>query len=334
MTIEKRGKSSWRIKEMVEGVTYSITIKSEKKPDKKLINTLLAEKMKNNAPVDSHAFKYYAEKYVELKKNTLSESTKGEYMLKIKRLSEDFQNMHISSIGKIEIQKEIDDLASRLAPKTVRDMNGFINAVLSTYQPGFIKYPITLPQKKKKEPYIPTNEDVKTILKEAENTQFIIAIRLSCWGLRRSEICCITSNDIDADDVIHINKAYVQNKYTKKWYVKSTKTTDSERDIVIPHDLAEDIRKAGKAYNGYPGSISNWMRHTQDKLGMEHFSLHKNRHYFCSALFELGYDEASILKMGGWSSDYVAKTVYRHSQISKDKEKQKEITKKLSEKLG
>ena len=334
MTIEKRGKSSWRIKEMVDGVTYTITIKSEKKPDKKLINTLLAEKMKNNAPVNNKSFAYCAEKYVNLKKNTLSESTKGEYMLKIKRFSEEFQNMHISSIGKVEIQQEIDNLASKLAPKTVYDMHGFINAVLSTYQPGFIKYSITLPQKKKKEPYIPTSKDIKIILKEAENSQFITAIRLSCWGLRRSEICCITSDDLDDDDTLHINKAYVQNKYTKKWFVKSTKTTESERDIIIPHDLAEDIRKSGKAYNGYPGSISNWIRRTQDKLGMEHFSLHKNRHYFCSALFEMGYDEATILKMGGWSSDYVAKTVYRHTQINKDKEKQKEITKKLLKKLG
>lgn len=334
MTIEKRSKNSWRIKEQHNGILYSVNYKSDKEPTKKLAKQLIADEISKGPVNNTDSFSFCANKYVNLKKNRLSESTKGEYLLKIKRFSEEFQNMPVDAIGQIEMQREIDLLTAKLAPKTVKDMYGFMNSVLSLYQSNYRKYSITLPQPKNKEPYIPSDDDIKAILKAAENTPFSIAIRLGCWGLRRSEICCITSADLDDDNTLHVNKALVQNKSTKEWYVKAPKTSKSERNIIIPEDLADDIRKAKKAYEGYPGSISNWLRRTQDELGLQHFSLHKERHYFCSTLFELGYDEATILKMGGWATDHVAKTVYRHSRIEKDKEKQKEIAKKLSEKLG
>lgn len=334
MTIEKRGKSTWRIKELYQGQLYSLNYKSDKSPSQKLAKQLIAELINDGPVLNPDSFEACCTKYVNLKNNRLSESTKGEYLLKIKRFSDDFQKMSVDSIKQLDIQKEIDLLSAKLSPKTVKDMYGFMNSVLSLYQSRYTRYSVTLPQANYKEPYIPTEDDIRKILKEAENTPFSIAIRLGCWGLRRSEICCITADDLDDDNTLHINKAYVQNKKTKEWCIKAPKTAKSKRNIIIPKDLADDIRKAGRAYDGYPGSISNWLRRTQDKLNMEHFSLHKERHFFCSSLFEMGYDEATILKMGGWSTDYVAKTVYRHSQIEKDKEKQKEIAKKMAEKLG
>ena len=55
------------------------------------------------------------------------------------------------------------------------------------------------------------------------------------------------------------------------------------------------------------------------------------RHYFASKLSSMGVPEADILALGGWETDNIMKSVYRHSMM-KDKQKS-EISDKLSKEL-
>ena len=327
MTIEKLPSGKYRIRQMYHGHRYSITL--DYKPNKKEAEKILYAEIQKNGIENSDSFESCANKYIEAKSRVLSPSTLGEYSLKINRLSDEFLDLSVDSIGRYELQSEINRLAERLAPKTVKDMNGFIQAVLFMFQTRPQRYSVTLPQARKNVPYIPSNDDVKAVLNVAKDTHYYIALRLGLFGLRRSEICCITSDDLDGC-VLHVNKALVQNKATKEWIVKSTKTTESERDIIIPKDLADDIRRDGKAFDGYPGTISNYLSRTQKKLGLPHFSLHKERHFFASYLAEIGVDPASIQKMGGWSTDHVMKTVYTHSRIMEDQKRQKAISDQIA----
>ena len=327
MTIERLPSGSYRIKQMYHGKRYSITLSY--KPNKKEAERIMYDLIQKDEVRNGDSFRACATRYIESKSSVLSPSTLGEYTLKIRRISDEFLDLSIDDIGKFEIQKEVNRLAESLAPKTVRDMNGFIQAVLTMFQSRPQRYAVTLPQAKKIVPYIPSSDDIKAVLNASKDTHYFNAIRLGLYGLRRSEICCITADDLDGC-VLHINKALVQNKASKEWIVKSTKTTESERDIIIPKDLADDIRRDGRAFEGYPGTISNYLARTQKKLGLPHFSLHKERHLFASALMEMGVDPASIQKMGGWSTDHIMKTVYTHSRIMEDLKKQKEISDKLS----
>lgn len=150
---------------------------------------------------------------------------------------------------------------------------------------------------------------------------------MACYGMRRSEICALTVEDIDGD-VVHINKAMVQDE-NNKWVVKVNKTTESTRDIVIPMELADKIRKQGFVYQGHPNHISRNLEKIEDKLGIPHFSLHKLRHYFASEMSALGVPEADILKLGGWQSDHVMKSVYRHSMMDREEQAKREASEKL-----
>ncbi len=94
-----------------------------------------------------------------------------------------------------------------------------------------LRFVPTLPQKVKNEPYIPSDDDIKRILECAKDTEYEIPIILACYGLRRSEICALTLDDLDGD-VIRINKAKVMNE-DAKWVEKTTKTTSSTREFVI-----------------------------------------------------------------------------------------------------
>ena len=129
-------------------------------------------------------------------------------------------------------------------------------------------------------------------------------------------------------DILNINKAKVQNE-DGKWITKTTKTVTSTRKIIIPAELADKIRKQGYVYRGHPNSITCFLFKTQDALGIPRFSIHKLRHYFASEMSALGIPEADIMRMGGWETDHVMKSVYRHSMIEKEEKAKREAAEKF-----
>lgn len=189
----------------------------------------------------------------------------------------------------------------------------------------------TLPQKFKNEPYIPSDDDVRRLLEEAKGSMFEIPIMLACYGLRRSEICSLTLDDLHENTLI-IDSAKVLDK-NNNLVEKQTKTTASTRQIVISQKLADLIRKQGYIYNGHPNSITKYMNKLQDKLNIPRFSIHKLRLYFASYMSSLNIPEADILEMGGWETDYVMKNIYRHSMKDKLKNSQFKASDALSKTL-
>lgn len=313
MKIEKLPSGSYRVRKMYKGKTYTLVF--EHKPTQKEIMMAMSEELENEkARVANMTFKTAAVSYIELKQNILSPTTIREYTGSIRRLSDDFKEIRLSDVTALDVQKEINRLAKDKSPKTVRNYHGFISAVLATYRPNLILH-TTLPQKVKKEPYIPSDEDVQKIIKDIEGSMFEVPILLASYGLRRSEILALTLDDL-FDNTLIINKAKVEDQ-NGKWVIKTTKTTESAREVVISPILADKIRTQGFIYQGAPNSITGHLNDVQDRLKIPRFSLHKLRHYFASKMSELGIPEADILKMGGWNSDYVMKTVYRHSLMTK-----------------
>ena len=180
--------------------------------------------------------------------------------------------------------------------------------------------PPKLPQKEKKSPYIPTESDIHAILAEISDTKFEIPITLCCFGLRFSEVYALTVDDLDGCKLT-INKAKVIDE-NRQWVIKQTKTTDSARTIIIPPELADKIREQGYIYKGSPNTLQKIVPQIQKKLGLEHFSLHKLRHFYASYLHSKGYTDKQIQEMGGWKTDNVMKNVYQHA-MNMDEAKQR-----------
>lgn len=327
MKIEKLPSGNYRVRKMFRGKTYTVIFDHE--PNQREALRALADEMDDEKEkAIKMTFREAAEEYISVKENVLSPSTIREYARNIDRLSDKFTSIRISDVTALDVQKEINALSKDKSPKTVRNYHGFISAVLGMFRPRLILN-TTLPQSVKNEPYIPSDDDIKMILKGIENTQFEIPVLLACYGLRRSEICALTLDDLDGN-TFTINKAMVMDS-SKHWIVKTTKTTDSTREVIISPILAEKIRTQGYIYRGHPNSISKHLTRLQDRLGMPHFSIHKLRHYFASKMSELGIPVEDILKMGGWRSDHVMKNVYRHSLQTK--KAQQEASDRLSKSL-
>lgn len=329
MKIEKLPSGSYRIRKMYKGKTYSVVF--DRKPtQKEAVQAIAKELDKVREHQSVITFKEAASGYIDMKKNVLSPSTVKEYSNTANRIPDWFKELRIMDITQIEINKLINGLSEKKSPKTVRNYHGFISAVLGAYRPDMKIY-TKLPQKIKNEPYTPSQDDIKRILEEIRGSKFEIPIILACYGMRRSEICALAIDDIK-EDVVHINKALVQNE-KNEWVLKTTKTIASTRSIVIPRFLSEKIKDQGYVYKGYPNSITQYLSKIEEKLEIPHFSLHKLRHYFASQMSALGVPEADILKIGGWETDHVMKTVYRHSMIDKDEQAKRSAAKKLQSSL-
>lgn len=325
MKIEKRGEGSYRVRKMYKGQMYTVTF--EHKPTQKEAMIAMSNELQRvQKKHESMTFNAAAEEYIEAKRNVLSPTTIKGYKSAMKTISKKFQSINIHDVTAMDIQTEINCLAKEHSPKTVRNYHGFISAVLGTFCPN-LKICTTLPQKVKSEPYIPSDEDIKKILDHAKGTEYEVPIILACYGLRRSEICALTVDDIDGD-VVKICKAKVLGE-DEKWVIKTTKTTSSTREIVIPAEIANQIRERGYVYKGHPNMITKYIEKTQDTLGIPRFSIHKLRHYFASKMSALGVPEADIMKMGGWETDHVMKSVYRHSMMEKEEKAKREAAEKL-----
>ncbi len=325
MKIEKLPSGSYRIRKMYKGKTYTVVF-DYKPTQKEAMQAMAAELDKVKEKHESMTFQAAAEKYIESKRNVISPSTIRGYVTIIGQLSSSFMSKNIHDVTAFDVQAEINRVSHRCSPKTTRNYHSFISAVLGVFCPN-LKLTTTLPQKVKSEPYIPSDKDVKRLLQFSKGTQYEIPIALACYGLRRSEICALTLDDIQGD-VVKITKAKVQNE-NREWVIKTTKTTASTREVIIPMEIADKIREKGFIYKGTPGRITAYLHSSQDKLGMPRFSIHKLRHYFASKMSALNIPDADIMKMGGWETDHIMKSVYRHSTMDKEENAKREASEKL-----
>lgn len=327
MTIDKHG-NKWRIRESHQGARYTITL--DHKPSKREAQELIQQRIsEGRVQADaSDTFKMAAERYLELKCNILSPWTITGYRKIINALSDRFKSTKLINLDAVSVQKEINDYSATHSPKSTRNVHGFISAVLKVYKPQLTLH-TTLPQKSKFEPNTPSEDDVKRIIETAAGTAYEIPFRLGCYGLRRGEICAITSADLNGN-MLKINKAKV--KDGKTYVIRPMpKTTESNREIYIDDTLAAMIRNAdGPVYPGCPDRINRHLTDLQHQLGIQHFRFHDLRAYYASMAHALGIPDVYIMANGGWSSTNIMNRVYKRAFA----EKQAEANKSIAAHLG
>lgn len=319
MNITKLPSGNYRIRQTEKGVTYSITV--DHKPTKTEALTLIAKKIEK--PISKYTLETACRAYIDSKSNLLSITTIKGYNVIIGQISPTLSRTCISDITKPMLQAEINAYALGRSPKTVRNFGMLLTTVLDFY--GNKIEGIQYPQKEKIEKYIPTPEEVRTILNYFKDTRFYVPIFLGVRGLRLSEVCGLTLFDLKGTSLT-INKAKVRGftGYT----VKQPKTTDSERTITIPEEIADRIRQQGYIYEGAPHIITRNLQRCQKELGITPFTFHQFRHFFASYAHYLGFVDKAIQDDAGWKTDQIMKATYRQG-MSKE-----ENSKKISDALN
>ena len=311
MKIEKI-KNKYQVRKMIQGKTYYLFFES--KPTKKEIEQELIKKI-NQAPAEpiKKNLTMAITEYIKNKSNVLSVSTIRGYDFILKRL----QQFMITQIELNEItQKHIQQLINELAPvnklKTIKNTIALIQATLN-YNNIKNSYMLTYPKKIIKQPYIPTDNEIKKIDTELKGTKYYTFFRLALYGLRVSEILALDINDIDfINGTIKINKAKVKD-IKNQYHIQATKTYTSNRVIKIDAELLNIIKNQNKILLVNENEFASKLKNILTKLHITHFSTHKLRHYMATKLHAMNIPSKYIQAIGGWATDNILKNIYTHT---------------------
>lgn len=326
MKVEQVSPKSYRVRKTYQGKRYDVYF--DHKPNQREVMEVISDKMQSGEfGAVKGTFEDACSKYIDSKRNVLSPSTAGGYRKLIRTLSDEFKAMNINSIELIDVQNEINRYAENHSPKSVRNLHGFISSVLKTFRPK-LKLSTALPQKKKYKRNMPTTDAVKQIIELSKGTPYHIGFQLAALGLRRSEICGITIDDIKGN-ILTIDKTRLYDEENHLITRDNTKTEDSTREVYLPDSLVEEIQQAGIIYDRTPPMLVKTLHKYQDMIGAKHFTLHDMRAYFASYAHLKGIPDEYIMKMGGWKTDFCMKNIYRGTLDDKTADMQRRISEDL-----
>lgn len=256
-------------------------------------------------------------RYIESRSNTLSPSTYMEYH---KAAKNDFPMLlyyRLNQLNNNIIQTAVNEIAGRNKPKTVYNKFYFLSAVLKAYCPD-LRLNIKLPQKIKPKEYVPTFEDVHTLLENADPSIKVPILLIAFGGLRRSEIVAIRPEDFTDFGVI-IDKARVKGE--GGFYEKQPKSDKGYRTPPLSPALIREC-KQWQYFGMSPNTLGNKYRRLRKQCGIE-FPFHQLRHFYCATLIKEKLDFKTIMEYGGWSSLDMILKVYGY--MMKDEENDTKI---------
>ncbi len=293
---------SWNVRIMCNGKSYSFT-----DPDKRRVMRRAAEFAEQcREDVDNPRLADALERYVKERAESLSPATIRGYnsIVRAIRTQSPIANKRIMSLTDRDIQTIIRNIDS---PKTQRN---YVNLIKSATGRKFsVKFRNKLP----KEIAVPTALEVLGLAQIFRKTELEVPVLLGAYaGLRRGEICALTIQDLDGD-YLHISKDMVLDDFGQ-WIIKEPKTPASNRTVLLPHHVAERIRKRGHITTLRPNVITKRFISKQEQLGIESpYTFHSLRHFFASYLHAQHIPDAYVLRAGGWSTPHVMQKVYRHA---------------------
>ena len=298
---------SWNIRITIKGQTYSFT-----DPDKKTVMRLASEFAdKQRDKVRNPTLAQACEDFIAEREKTLSPSTLRSYRGIVKKITE--RNPAIMQ-KKVIALTDMDILNIVRPLRTVKTKRNYLNFLQVA---AGRKFNVNFSGKAPREIAVPTDLEVMGLLAIFGGTEMEVPVMLGAFGgLRRSEICALTMQDIDGD-YVHITKAMVKAP-DRSWIIKSPKNTKSNRRVLLPHFVIERIHKQGYVTHLLPCNISDRFWKTQLRLGIERpYCFHSLRHYSASYLHSIGIPDAYIMERGGWSTPHVMQKVYRHALADK-----------------
>ena len=257
--------------------------------------------------------------FLDAKEPVLSPSTLRAYTSLAKTLRSEhgrFCALSVASVGQKELQTLINArVKAGNSPKTVSNYHGFLSAVFK--YAGFNLPPVTLPQQVKPNITIPEEAAVKRFMENAKDRNLDVALTLALFGMRRSEICALTLDDLDGE-WLHVCKALVYGA-DNKLHIKYTKNSTSDRYIRIPAETADRIRELGYITDRTPEGISKAFNRLLIRSGVPHQRLHDLRHFFVSYCHNiLHMSDMQIQNITGHKNEKVLRGNYLHSMDDKE----------------
>lgn len=316
---KKLPSGSWRCRIMVGGKTRSFTVKDPSRQGKAECERRAMQWMLSGARTEAKKTVGKAvEDYIAFRQGSLSVTTVNAYRSLAKYAYKSIEGMDIADLSNKELQAWVDEYKRTHKPKTVANAYGLLMA--SLHEVTGRVFNVRLPERKKPDLYTPTDEDVHRLLELTKGTDMEKAILLAAFGtLREGEVCALTVDDIEGDTV-HIRRSVARDG--REYILKSPKTVNSVRSVVLPHSIIERILDGadGRIVDMRPYILSHKFHDLFDGTDIHPFRFHDLRAYSASVRHALGIPDQYIMADGGWKTDSVLKAVYRRAMEDKRRE--------------
>lgn len=311
VTDPKTGKQ--KEKRIYESFTCDDPGRTGKRTVEAMAAQFAATREKRNLPASHLTFGEALERYIKERSRILSPASIRKYRSMQRNCMKPLENYRMREITQDIIQAEINAAAIRLSPKSVRDMNGLITAVMNRYCPD-IRLRIVLPKKLRADIYVPTEKEIKQLMQEIVGTDMEVPVLLAAFGaLRRGEICALNRSTDLIGNTFHVSHTMVLDE-NAEWVIKEPKSYAGDRYVTVPGFVAGKFRMLpGDTVGLTPNDITNRFKTVLKRAGLPHFRFHDLRHYNASIQHALGIPDAYIMQSGGWGNDSVLKEVYRHA---------------------
>lgn len=305
MQATKLPSGSWRVQITVEGKRISVT-----RPTRR--EALKAAETKIGVREGHCTIGEAIEQFISDRENILSPYTITGYRTIQRCFFIEFQKERIINLTEQSFIQAVNEEAKRLSPKTIRNCVALIRSALKG-KIDMSAWDIPLPQKKKSDIKIPTDDELNEILRIYEGDELETPVQLAAFcGLRRGEICAFDPRTDVHDGYVWINKAAVELP-DGSVEIKPPKTEAGYRRVELPDFIHIDTTK-DRLTTLTPKQMSNRF---SKRMNFK-FSFQSLRHYYCSnAMLEM--PTKYVQKRMGHSTDNMTKNVYQHIVTQADR---------------
>ena len=331
-TARKLPSGSWRCQvyshtdENGKMIRKSFTCDDPSPKGKRICEAMAAEWAREKELASGRTFGAALTNYINTRRNTLSPRTIEDYERTQRLYLGDLAPIRIDAVTQNDIQKVIDKCAEKLSPKSVANIHSLISSVMAQERPQFA-IRTTLPQRTKPNLTIPSDNDIKALIEAVRGSKLELPIMLAAFGpMREGEICALRMENINGSTV-HVCENMVRKMVDghTTWIIRHPKTTDGDRYITFPQFVADLWKgKTGRVTDMNPNTLCKAFKTALDKLDIPHFRFHDLRHYSASVQHTL-IPDAYLMQRGGWASDRILKSVYRHVMDDKTKEMNEKV---------
>lgn len=266
--------------------------------------------------------------------NVLSPSTIRSYNGIMKNHLQMLWSMDISDIKNKDIQRAINEDAIRLSRKTIDNALGLVFVVLRQHDINISMSNFRRPQKQRVLPkYLRSHDAIQTFMSLVKGTDLELPTLLALWlSLRRGEIFGLCWDCIDLENsLIHVQRTLVLDT-NNHWILRNgAKTFESQRTLHLPdyicHLFAEIApeNREGRCISVNIMTFEHRLRALCIANNLSIRSIHPLRHTNATVMADLNIPEKVILERGGWSTDNVMKSVYRHTLLDSHVKAQEDI---------
>lgn len=327
---KKLPSGNWRVRAFIDTDENGRKItKSFTAPTKKEAEFLAAQFLnENHRDGENQTFQQVFKNMIELKRPAISPGTYREFSRDINNRDyyDTVRNIPVKKIDDALVQKMINEWIKKgLSPKTIANKYAdFCSAMKTVYKN--VSYDVILPEKSPATVYIPTDDEVRTLIDASKDTPVEVAILLGAYmGMREAEIAALRWENVDFDNrLLTVSEATVID-VNNNTIVKKPKSTSGNRTLPIPEIVLDALQRHRNDDDTHVvplscAAIYKRFKRILKSTGIHDFRFHDLRHYYASVMLSLSVPDKYAMERMGHSTNSTLKNVYQHTMKHKHDE--------------